>query len=75
MGGNPARRAHPRRLLPMPRLYDQWGRTIALSADGRTLVYLQSQSEGDVWMMTLSSADRAFALDLIAKRVNLARGS
>jgi Tol biopolymer transport system component len=41
-------------LVPMPRLYDQWGRTVALSADGRTLAYLQSQSEGDVWMMTLA---------------------
>jgi eukaryotic-like serine/threonine-protein kinase len=41
------------RLLPVPRLYDQWGRTVALSADGKTLVYVQTQSEGDVWMMTL----------------------
>ena len=41
-------------LLPLPRTFDAWGRTIALSADGTTLVYLQSQAEGDVWMMTLS---------------------
>jgi eukaryotic-like serine/threonine-protein kinase len=40
-------------LIAGPRLYDQWGRTVALSTDGRTLVYVQSQSEGDVWMMTL----------------------
>jgi Tol biopolymer transport system component len=45
-----------RRLLPLPRVYDQWGRTIALSADGRALIYLQSQSEGDVWMMTISAS-------------------
>jgi eukaryotic-like serine/threonine-protein kinase len=44
-------RAQP--VMPLPRLYDQWGRTLALSGDGRTLVYLQSQSEGDIWLMTL----------------------
>jgi eukaryotic-like serine/threonine-protein kinase len=41
------------RLIPVPRAYDQWGRIVALSADGKTLVYVQTQSEGDVWMMTL----------------------
>jgi eukaryotic-like serine/threonine-protein kinase len=41
------------RLIPVPRAYDQWGRIVTLSADGKTLVYVQTQSEGDVWMMTL----------------------
>jgi eukaryotic-like serine/threonine-protein kinase len=40
-------------LMPLARPQDAWGRIIALSADGTTLVYLQSQAEGDVWMMTL----------------------
>jgi Tol biopolymer transport system component len=40
-------------IMPLPRPYDQWGRSLALSADGRTLIYLQSQSEGDIWLMTL----------------------
>ncbi len=41
------------RLAPVPRSFDQWGRILALSADGKMLVYVQTQSEGDVWMMTL----------------------
>ena len=44
-----------RPLLPLPRLHDLWGRTVTLSGDGRSLVYLHSQSEGDVWMMTISA--------------------
>jgi Tol biopolymer transport system component len=44
-----------RPLLPLPRLHDLWGRTVTLSGDGRSLVYLHSQSEGDIWMMTISS--------------------
>lgn len=43
-----------RRLVPMDRQFDEWGRTITLSKDGRALVYLQSQSEGDIWVMTLA---------------------
>jgi Tol biopolymer transport system component len=30
-----------------------WGRIVSLSRDGRTLVYLGSQSEGDVWLMKI----------------------
>jgi eukaryotic-like serine/threonine-protein kinase len=44
-------------LIPVPRAYDQWGRIVALSADGKTLVYVQTQSEGDVWMMTLDPGE------------------
>jgi Tol biopolymer transport system component len=40
-------------VMPLRRPPDQWGRTVALSADGKSLAYLQSQSEGDVWLMTL----------------------
>jgi serine/threonine-protein kinase len=47
-----------RRILPLERQFDHWGRTVALSRDGRTLVYLQSQTEGDIWMMTLGAAAR-----------------
>ena len=42
-----------RRVMPLDRQLDAWGRTLALSKDGRTLVYLQSQTEGDIWMMKL----------------------
>ena len=42
-----------RRVLPLSRPIDQWGRSLALSRDGRLLVYLQMQAEGDVWRMTL----------------------
>jgi Tol biopolymer transport system component len=48
-----AQTGHIERVMALPRPYDQWGRTVALSADGKTLVYLQTQSEGDVWLMTL----------------------
>jgi Tol biopolymer transport system component len=40
-------------VMALRRPYDQWGRTVALSGDGKTLVYLQTQSEADVWLMTL----------------------
>jgi Tol biopolymer transport system component len=46
-----------RRLMPLGREFDQWGRTVALSRDGRTLVYLQPQTEGDIWLMTINAAD------------------
>jgi Tol biopolymer transport system component len=46
-------------VVPLPRQYDSWGRTVSLSHDGRTLAYLQSQSEGDVWLMTLSPGSTA----------------
>ena len=42
-----------RKVMPFESPFDAWGRTLALSKDGRTLVYLRSQTEGDVWMMTL----------------------
>jgi eukaryotic-like serine/threonine-protein kinase len=44
------RRQH---VIPVDRRISQWGRTISLSKDGRTLVYLQSKDEGDIWLMTL----------------------
>jgi Tol biopolymer transport system component len=45
-----------RRLMPLERQFDHWGRTLALSRDGRTLVYLQSQTEGDIWLMTIEES-------------------
>jgi eukaryotic-like serine/threonine-protein kinase len=33
--------------------HPQWGRTLSLSRDGRTLVYLQTRAEGDIWLMNL----------------------
>jgi Tol biopolymer transport system component len=47
-----------RPVMPLDRQFDAWGRTLALSKDGRTLVYLQAQTEGDIWMMTLEGALR-----------------
>jgi Tol biopolymer transport system component/predicted Ser/Thr protein kinase len=46
-----------RRVMPLDRNFDQWGRTVVLSRDGRTLVYLQPQSEGDIWLMSIKAAD------------------
>jgi Tol biopolymer transport system component len=45
-----------REVLPLPRSELLWGRVLSLSRDGRTLAYLQSQSEGDVWLMTIQPA-------------------
>jgi Tol biopolymer transport system component len=45
-----------RGVLPLSRPIDQWGRSLALSRDGRLLVYLQTQAEGDVWRMTLDTS-------------------
>jgi Tol biopolymer transport system component len=42
-----------RPVFPLARPIEQWGRSLALSRDGRLLVYLQMQAEGDVWRMTL----------------------
>jgi Tol biopolymer transport system component len=47
-----------RPVMPLERPFDYWGRTVALSRDGRTLVYLQSQTEGDIWLMTLEERAR-----------------
>jgi hypothetical protein len=47
------KRGHIEKVIALPRPYDQWGRTVALSADGKTLVYLESQSVGNVWLTTL----------------------
>ena len=47
---------HERPLIRLDRPFDQWGRTVTLSRDGRTLAYLQFQTEGDVWLMTLDHA-------------------
>ena len=44
---------HIESVMPLRRAYEQWGRTVALSGDGKTLVFLQAQSEADVWLMTL----------------------
>jgi Tol biopolymer transport system component len=46
------------RVMALVRQFDAWGRTLALSKDGRTLVYLQSQTEGDIWTMTLEGTSR-----------------
>jgi Tol biopolymer transport system component len=51
-----------RAVLPLERNVLQWGRLLSLSKDGRKLVYLSTQTEGDVWMMsldTLSPGDMA----------------
>jgi len=45
-----------RPIMQIDRPFDQWGRTVTLSRDGRTLAYLQFQTEGDVWLMTLEGA-------------------
>jgi Tol biopolymer transport system component len=42
-----------RQVMRLYRSVDQWGRSVSLSRDGRTLVYLQSQGEGDVWVMKI----------------------
>jgi hypothetical protein len=42
-----------RELLPLPRTELLWGRLLSLSRDGRTLLYLQSQNEGDLWLMKI----------------------
>jgi Tol biopolymer transport system component len=42
-----------RPIMQVDRPFDQWGRTVTLSKDGRTLAYLQFQTEGDVWLMML----------------------
>ena len=47
-----------RPVMPLERPFDYWGRTVALSRDGRTLVYLQSQTDGDIWLMTLEERAR-----------------
>jgi Tol biopolymer transport system component len=44
-----------RELLPLPRAELPWGRLLSLSRDGRTLVYLQSHDEGDLWLMTIAA--------------------
>jgi Tol biopolymer transport system component len=47
-----------RPIMQIDRPFDQWGRTVTLSRDGRTLAYLQFQTEGDVWLMTLDHAGK-----------------
>lgn len=47
-----------RAVMQIERPFDQWGRTVTLSRDGRTLAYLQFQTEGDVWLMTLGDAKK-----------------
>ena len=42
-----------RALLPVAQPDLVWGRTVSLSRDGRTLVYLESRAEGDVWLMSI----------------------
>ena len=42
-----------RTLLPVAQPDLVWGRTVSLSRDGRTLVYLESRAEGDVWLMSI----------------------
>ena len=42
-----------RTLLPVAQPDLVWGRTVSLSRDGRTLVYLESNAEGDVWLMSI----------------------
>jgi Tol biopolymer transport system component len=43
-----------REVMRLYRRPEQWGRSVSLSKDGRTLVYLQSEDEGDVWVMTIT---------------------
>jgi len=47
-----------RTVMGLDRPFDPWGRSLALSRDGRLLVYLQMQAEGDVWRMTLDEPRR-----------------
>jgi eukaryotic-like serine/threonine-protein kinase len=42
-----------RQVLPAEQSGLTWGRTIDLSSDGRTLAYLESQGDGDIWLMTV----------------------
>ena len=44
-----------RAVLPLERNVLQWARLLSLSRDGRKLVYLSTQTEGDVWMMSLDA--------------------
>jgi Tol biopolymer transport system component len=47
-----------RPVLRVDRPFDHWGRSLSLSKDGRTLAYLQFQTEGDVWLMRLGDDPR-----------------
>jgi serine/threonine protein kinase len=52
-----------RPLTPLAGHYDNWGRTVTLSRDGRALAYLQSQTEGDIWVMSLDARQPAPSSD------------
>jgi eukaryotic-like serine/threonine-protein kinase len=47
-----------RPVMPLDRPFDHWGRTVSLSKDGRTLAFVQFQTDGDVWLMTLGAAGK-----------------
>jgi Tol biopolymer transport system component len=49
---------HERPIMEIDRPFDQWGRTVALSKDGRSLAYLHFQTEGDIWLMALEGANK-----------------
>ena len=45
-----------RTLIRNDRPFDDWGRSVTVSRDGRTFAYLQFHGEGDVWLMTLGQS-------------------
>jgi Tol biopolymer transport system component/predicted Ser/Thr protein kinase len=45
-----------RTLMRNDRPFDDWGRSVTVSRDGRTFAYLQFHGEGDVWLMTLGQS-------------------